>query len=49
VREFCAKRLSDYKVPESVTIGNELLPRNANGKLQKNILREIVRNMPPAR
>jgi long-chain acyl-CoA synthetase len=49
VREFCAKRLSDYKVPESVTIGNELLPRNANGKLQKNILREIVRQMPPAR
>jgi long-chain acyl-CoA synthetase len=49
VRDFCAQRLSDYKVPETVTIRTELLPRNANGKLQKEVLREIVKNMPSAR
>lgn len=40
VRDFCADRLSDYKVPESVTIVSEVLPRNANGKIQKALLRE---------
>jgi acyl-CoA synthetase (AMP-forming)/AMP-acid ligase II len=43
VRGFCAERLSDYKVPETVTIRSELLPRNANGKLQKQVLRDLVR------
>ena len=37
---FCAERLSDYKVPESFTIGTEALPRNPNGKLLKRELRE---------
>ena len=38
--EFCAARLSDYKVPESFTISETPLPRNANGKLVKRALRE---------
>ena len=40
VREFCAARLADYKVPESVTFSEAPLPRNANGKLMKRLLRE---------
>jgi long-chain acyl-CoA synthetase len=40
VRYFCAHRLADYKVPETVTIESEPLPRNANGKIQKSVLRE---------
>jgi long-chain acyl-CoA synthetase len=39
VRAFCRARLADYKVPEFVTIGTAPLPRNANGKLQKDVLR----------
>ncbi len=37
---FCAERLSDYKVPESFTIAEMPLPRNANGKLVKRALRD---------
>jgi acyl-CoA synthetase (AMP-forming)/AMP-acid ligase II len=40
IRGFCAARLSDYKVPESVTLRSDPLPRNANGKLIKRELRE---------
>ena len=40
VREYCAERLSDYKVPGDVVIQNDALPRNANGKIQKAELRE---------
>lgn len=40
LRHFCAARLADYKVPESFTLVDEPLPRNANGKLMKRILRE---------
>lgn len=40
VRQFCADRLADYKVPESVTIDSDPLPRNVNGKIQKHVLRE---------
>lgn len=42
VRSFCAERLSDYKVPESVTLTADPLPRNANGKLQKPALRRLL-------
>ena len=42
VRRFCAARLADYKVPETVTIERAALPRNANGKIQKALLRERV-------
>jgi O-succinylbenzoic acid--CoA ligase len=37
--EFCATRLADYKVPDFWTLDTELLPRNANGKVRKNLLR----------
>ncbi len=42
VRDFCATRLSDYKVPETVSIERAPLPRNANGKIQKAVLRQRV-------
>lgn len=40
VRDWCAERLSDYKVPKDVVIETSSLPRNANGKIQKAELRE---------
>lgn len=40
IRAWCAERLSDYKVPETLTLGTEPLPRNANGKVLKRVLRE---------
>jgi acyl-CoA synthetase (AMP-forming)/AMP-acid ligase II len=40
LRAWCAERLSDYKVPETVSLSLEPLPRNANGKVMKNRLRE---------
>lgn len=40
LRRFCAERLADYKVPESFGWSAEPLPRNANGKLMKRLLRE---------
>jgi acyl-CoA synthetase (AMP-forming)/AMP-acid ligase II len=40
IREFCAARLADYKVPEFIELVDAALPRNANGKLQKAVLRQ---------
>jgi long-chain acyl-CoA synthetase len=40
LQAFCAERLSDYKVPETWTLSDTPLPRNANGKLQKKLMRE---------
>ena len=40
LRAWCAERLSDYKVPETMTLTAEPLPRNANGKVMKKQLRE---------
>ena len=40
IREFCAARLADYKVPEFIVLVDTALPRNANGKLQKASLRQ---------
>jgi acyl-CoA synthetase (AMP-forming)/AMP-acid ligase II len=42
IRAFCAARLADYKVPESVTVSAEPLPRNSNGKVQKLVLRAMM-------
>jgi acyl-CoA synthetase (AMP-forming)/AMP-acid ligase II len=42
LRRFCAERLADYKVPETFTLMDEPLPRNANGKLLKRALRERI-------
>ena len=47
IREFCAARMADYKVPEYVVVGNRLLPRNANGKIQKADLRRMALALPP--
>jgi long-chain acyl-CoA synthetase len=43
IRAFCAARMADYKVPEVIELIAEPLPRNANGKLQKAMLRERAR------
>jgi acyl-CoA synthetase (AMP-forming)/AMP-acid ligase II len=42
LRAWCAARLSDYKVPETVTMSTDPLPRNANGKVLKKQLREVL-------
>ena len=39
LKRHCAERLADYKVPESFTWSAEPLPRNANGKVMKRLLR----------
>ena len=43
VRWFCAELIADYKVPETIEVLNDLLPRNANGKVQKLVLKERLR------
>jgi acyl-CoA synthetase (AMP-forming)/AMP-acid ligase II len=40
LRAWCAERLSDYKVPETIDLTAEPLPRNANGKVMKRQVRE---------
>jgi acyl-CoA synthetase (AMP-forming)/AMP-acid ligase II len=42
LRAWCAERLSDYKVPETIVIMSDPLPRNANGKVLKRQLREVL-------
>lgn len=44
--DWCRARLSDYKVPDSFDISDRPLPRNANGKVDKKILRD---GLPPWR
>jgi long-chain acyl-CoA synthetase len=39
LQRHCAGLLADYKVPESFTLSDRPLPRNANGKLLKRELR----------
>lgn len=43
VKAFCESRLADYKVPETYTVLADPLPRNANGKIMKSVLREQAR------
>src|SRR5688572_27148851 len=40
LKRFCSERLADCKVPESFTLLDKPLPRNANGKLLKRQLRD---------
>ena len=40
LRAHCAAQLADYKVPETIAWRTEPLPRNANGKLMKRLLRQ---------
>lgn len=42
LRTWCAARLADYKVPETMTLQAEPLPRNANGKVMKRLLRDAL-------
>ena len=42
LQRHCADVLSDYKVPETVRSLEGALPRNANGKVLKRTLREIL-------
>jgi acyl-CoA synthetase (AMP-forming)/AMP-acid ligase II len=42
IRQFCASRLADYKIPDFVVFLNEPLPRNANGKIIKTQLRNSL-------
>ena len=42
LRAFLTKRLADYKVPETVIVSLDPLPRNANGKIIKRQLREQI-------
>lgn len=39
LQRHCAGLLADYKVPETIAMSAEPLPRNANGKLLKRMLR----------
>lgn len=42
IRAWCAERLSDYKVPDAITLLDQPLPRNANGKVLKTALRDLL-------
>jgi long-chain acyl-CoA synthetase len=42
LRAWCAERLSDYKIPETIKLTAEPLPRNANGKVMKRQLRDAL-------
>jgi long-chain acyl-CoA synthetase len=42
LRQHCARLLADYKLPDFFTLRREPLPRNANGKLMKRLLRGAV-------
>jgi O-succinylbenzoic acid--CoA ligase len=42
LRAHCAAHLADYKVPETFTWSDAPLPRNANGKLMKRVLRDAL-------
>jgi long-chain acyl-CoA synthetase len=42
VRRHCGERLADYKVPETITWSASPLPRNANGKVMKRLLRDAM-------
>ncbi|NQV21855.1 MAG: long-chain fatty acid--CoA ligase, partial [Rhodospirillales bacterium] len=42
VRTWCATQMSNYKVPDFVTFLDEPLPRNANGKILKRTLRDMI-------
>lgn len=42
LRRHCAENLSDYKCPESFSLQETPLPRNANGKIMKRQIREAL-------
>ncbi|MGJ5179790.1 class I adenylate-forming enzyme family protein [Bradyrhizobium oligotrophicum] len=42
LRSWCRERLSDYKVPDTLVVTADPLPRNANGKVMKRQLRDAL-------
>ncbi len=42
LRTWCATQMSNYKVPDFITFLEDPLPRNANGKILKRTLRDMV-------
>ncbi len=40
LKDHCATQLADYQCPESYTLRNALLPRNANGKVLKRQIKQ---------
>ena len=42
---YCRDEIADYKAPEYVTFLPDGLPRNANGKVQKMMLREMAQTV----
>ncbi len=49
LKDHCARRLSDYKVPETFTLSENPLPRNSNGKVVKRTLRDLAIVMASAK
>jgi long-chain acyl-CoA synthetase len=47
LRAHCGALLADYKVPETITWSELPLPRNANGKLMKRLLRDALTAADP--
>ena len=45
VIDFCRSSLADYKVPRDILVVNDL-PRNANGKVLKRLLRDNLQEPP---
>lgn len=45
LRAHCLTALADYKVPDFIEVGTDPLPRNANGKIQKDQLRARVHDL----
>ena len=41
LRAFAAERIAGFKVPVQILVREELLPRNANGKIMKRELRKL--------
>ncbi|MDY0748051.1 class I adenylate-forming enzyme family protein [Paucibacter sp. R3-3] len=42
LKRFCKDNMADYKVPDRIVVQDEPLPRNANGKIQKDQLRHLA-------
>jgi long-chain acyl-CoA synthetase len=43
LKRFVSQKLAAFKVPVEIIVQNEPLPRNANGKIMKNELRELFK------
>src|SRR6202451_307018 len=41
IRQFCREQMAGYKVPKLVVFGS--IPKNATGKIQKFLLREVAK------